>query len=93
MQWVSSMVAAHNKNPNEIHICIDPRNLNEATNEKVASQMLNDTVFSVLDAKYSFWQISLDKESSLPTTFHIPYGRFRFLRMPYGINLASEAFQ
>lgn len=100
--WVSSMVAAHKKDSNSIRICIDPRDLNMAiqrphhpmrTVEEVATQMSNSVVFSVLDAKSSFWQISLDHKSSLLTTFSTPFGRYRFLRMPFGINSASEVFQ
>lgn len=100
--WVSSMVATHKKNSEEIRLCIDPRDLNKfikrphhpmRTVEEVAAQMPNSTVFSVLDAKSSFWQISLDHKTSLLTTFSTPFGRFRFLRMPFGINSASEVFQ
>ncbi|RXN21973.1 Transposon Ty3-G Gag-Pol poly [Labeo rohita] len=100
--WVSSMVATHKKNSDEIRLCIDPRDQNKflkrphhpmRTVEEVAAQMPNSTVFSVLDAKSSFWQISLDHKSSLLTTFSTPFGRFRFLRMPFGINSASEVFQ
>ncbi len=59
-EWVSSMVAAHKKDSNNIRICIDPRDLNTAiqrphhpmrTVEEVAAQMSNSTIFSVLDAK------------------------------------------
>lgn len=73
-QWVSSMVATHKKNTDKICICIDPRDLNEAlmrphhpmrTVEEVASKMSNASVFSVLDAKSSFWQIKLDHDSSI----------------------------
>lgn len=101
-QWVSSMVATHKKDTDKIRLCIDPRDLNEAlmrphhpmrTVEEVASQMSNANVFSVLDAKSSFWQIKLDHESSLCTAFATPFGRYRFLRMPFGINSASEVFQ
>ncbi|KAL1280051.1 hypothetical protein QQF64_014651 [Cirrhinus molitorella] len=96
------MVATHKKDTEKIRLCIDPRDLNEAlmhphhpmrTVEEVASQMSNARVFSVLDAKSSFWQIKLDHESSLCTTFATPFGRYRFLRMPFGINSASEVFQ
>lgn len=31
--------------------------------------------------------------SSYLMTFSTPFGRFRFLRMPFGINSASEVFQ
>lgn len=101
-EWVSSMVATNKKQTKDIRICIDPKDLNTAlkrphhpmrTVEEVASQMANATLFSVLDAKSSFWQISLDSKSSLLTTFSTPFGRYRFLRMPFGINSASEVFQ
>ncbi|CAI5639180.1 unnamed protein product [Oreochromis niloticus] len=100
--WVSSMVAAHKKDKHEIRLCINPKDLNTALKrphhpmrsvEEVAAQMSGATVFSVLDAKNSFWQIRLDEKSSMLTTFSTPFGRYRFLRMPFGINSASEVFQ
>ena len=96
------MVAAHKKDKREIRLCINPKDLNIALKrphhpmrsvEEVAAQMSGATVFSVLDAKNSFWQIRLDKKSSLLTTFSTPFGRYRFLRMLFGINSASEVFQ
>ncbi len=100
--WVSSMVVTHKKDRQEIRLCINPKDLNTALKrphhpmrnvEEVASQMSGATVFSVLDAKNSFWQIRLDRKSSMMTTFSTPFGRYRFLRMPFGINSASEVFQ
>ncbi|KAL9978780.1 hypothetical protein ACROYT_G016336 [Oculina patagonica] len=100
-EWVSQMVAAKKKD-GSIRICIDPRDLNKAlkrphhpmrTVEDVASRMPNATVFSTLDARSGFWQIKLDYESSLLTTFSTPFGRYRFLRMPFGLTSASEVFQ
>jgi len=72
--WVSSMVATNKKDKQEIRICINPRDLNTAlkrphhpmrTVEEVATCMSNATVFSVLDAKNSFWQILLNHKSSM----------------------------
>ncbi|KAL7834958.1 hypothetical protein SRHO_G00292050 [Serrasalmus rhombeus] len=63
------------------------------TVEEVAAQMSGATVFSVLDAKSSFWQIKLDSISSLHTIFTTLLGRFKFNRMPFGINTTSEVFQ
>ncbi|KAF0044793.1 hypothetical protein F2P81_003951 [Scophthalmus maximus] len=96
------MVTAHKKDNPEIRLCINPKDLNTALKrphhpmrsvEEVAAQMSGATVFSVLDAKNSFWQIRLDKKSSMLTTFSTPCGRYRFLWMPFGINSASEIFQ
>ena len=63
------------------------------TVEDVASRMPNAAVFSTLDARSGFWQIKLDYESSLLTTFSTPFRRYRFLRVPFGITSASEVFQ
>ena len=101
-EWVSSMVAAKKKNTEELRICIDPRDLNKAlmrpqhplkTIEEVASSIPNATVFSILDAKCAFWHIPLDKKFSYYTTFNTIFGRYRYLRMPYGITSGSEVYQ
>ena len=100
-RWVSSMVVVEKKN-NKIRICLDPRDLNRAimrshyplpTIEQVASRLNNAKVFSVLDAKTGFWQVKLDQQSSYLTTFNTPFGRFRWLRMPFGISSAPEVWQ
>ncbi len=100
--WVSSFVAVKKKGKEEIRICIDPRDLNHAiqrqhypmrTIEEVAARIPNAKFFTVLDASSGFWQIPLDYESSLKTTFNTPYGRYRFCRLPFGIKSASEVFQ
>lgn len=55
--------------------------------------MPNAKVFSVLDAKSGFLQNKLDEASSFLTTFNTPIGRFRWLRLPFGIKCAPEIFQ
>ena len=50
-------------------------------------------VFSKADLKDGFLQIELDDESSRLTKFQTPWGRHRWLRMPYGISPAPEYFQ
>ena len=100
--WVNSMVATRKKNKEEIRLCLDPRNLNKAlkrphypmrTVEEILTRISKARYFSVLDAKSSFWQIPLEINSSYYTTFNSPFGRFRFLRMPFGISSGSEVCQ
>ena len=50
-------------------------------------------VFKKLDANSGFWQIPLDEDSKLLTTFVTPFGRFCFNRLPFGISSAPEIFQ
>ena len=92
--WVNSMVA--------VRICIEPRNLNEAirrehfpmtTIEEVVADMPQAKVFSVLDATSGYWQMKLDEKSSKLCMFNMPFGRYHFTRLPFGIKSAPEVFQ
>ncbi|XP_033763408.1 uncharacterized protein K02A2.6-like [Pecten maximus] len=49
--------------------------------------------FSKLDAKSGYWNIKLDEESSLHTTFNTPFGRYRNLRLPFGPKSSQDEFQ
>ena len=86
----------------KLRICLDPRNLNKAiqrehfqlpTLEDITTRMSGAQVFSKLDANHGYWQIPLSPESQLLTTFSSPFGRYCFLRMPFGITSAQEIFQ
>ncbi len=98
--WVSSMVVSERKG--KLRICIDPKDLNKAikrehypikTIEEVISTIEDAKVFSCLDAKSGFLQLKLDDESSQLTTFNTPDGRYRWLRLPFGIRSAPEIYQ
>lgn len=99
--WVSSIVVVPKKNDG-LRICLDPKDLNRAIRrelypipsiEDITHKFNKAKMFSVLDAKNGFWQIQLDDESTYLTTFNTPFGRYRFLRMPFGISSAPEIFQ
>ena len=99
--WISAMLADPKKN-GKIGICLDPKDLNEAilrencpmpTIEEIATRLHGAKVFSVLDTKNGFWHVKLDEESSYLTTFHTPFGRYRWCRMPFGISSAPEVFK
>ena len=99
-EWVSSMVAVVKNG--KVRICIDPSDLNKVikrehhpmrTVEEVVSMIPGAKVFSVLDAKSGFLQIELEESWSFLTTFNTPIGRFRWLRLPFGIKCAPEIYQ
>lgn len=99
-EWISSMVVV--AKPGKIRICLDPRDLNKAiqrskyqmpTLEEVLPRLSKAKVFTTLDAKDAFYQIGLDEASSKKTTFWTSFGRYRYLRMPFGISLAPKEFE
>ena len=63
------------------------------TVEEVVAEMSNAKVCSTLNATSGFWTLKLDEESSKLTTFQTPYGRYRFLRAPFGIKSIPEIYQ
>lgn len=88
--------------PGKLRTCIDPSTLNKAlrrshyqmpTIEEILPDIAKAKVFSMLDAKDGYWQVKLEEESSYLTTFWTPLGRFRWLRMPFGIKPAAEEYQ
>ena len=99
--WVNALVLVRKPN-GKLRICLDPKDLNNVikreyckipTFEEISSNLAGATIFSTLDATNGFYQIPLDEESSKLCTFGTPYGRFRFLRLPYGVKCAPEIFQ
>ncbi|KAI0227456.1 hypothetical protein LSAT2_022086 [Lamellibrachia satsuma] len=98
--WISSMVVITKKD-SKLRICLDPKDLNRAirrenyqlpTIEDIATRLHGAKVFTVLDVRHGFWHVRLDDRSSYLTTFHTPFGRYRFKRMPFGISSAPEVF-
>ena len=63
------------------------------TLEEILPKLSKAKVFTTLDAKDGFYQIGLDEESSKKTTFWTPFGRYRYLRMPFGISVAPKEFE
>ena len=99
--WVNQITVATKKN-GSLRICIDPRSLNLALRrERYRLPVLDDVlpelakakVFSKVDLSHGYWHCVLDEESTLLTTFTTPFGRFKWLRLPFGLSVSSEIFQ
>lgn len=98
--WVNSIVLVKKPNGN-LRICLDPRNLNKAikrshyqfpTVNNIKANLAGAKFFSTVDANSGFWTVNLDEQSSKLCTFITPFGRYRFLRLPFGICSAPEYF-
>ena len=101
-EWVNQLVVLEKPKTGKLRICLDPRPLNEAikrphyplpTLDDVTPRLAGAQYFSVLDARSGYWAIKLTHESSMLTTFNTIYGRYRFKRLPFGINSAQDEFQ
>ena len=99
--WVSQMAVTTKKN-GDLRICIDPRPLNKALKREhhmmpvlddLLPELARAKVFSRLDLKDGYWHCVLDEPSSQLTTFQTPFGRFRWKRLPFGLNVSAEIFQ
>ena len=99
--WVSSLAYSRKAN-GKLHICLDPKDLNRAikrchhrtrTLEELTHRFAGAQYFSKLDAKNGYWSVKLDEESQLLTTFNSPFGRYCFMRMPFGLVMSQDVFQ
>ncbi|KAJ8290613.1 hypothetical protein GJAV_G00015280 [Gymnothorax javanicus] len=99
-EWISNMVIV--KRPEKLRICLQPHHLNQAlrrshylmpTLEDVLYKLPKAKVFKLVDARDAFLQCKLDEASSLMTTFWTPWGRKRWLKLPFGMSVAPEVYQ
>ena len=99
--WVNPLVVVEKPNW-DIRICLDMRQANQAivrekhpvpTVEETLQEVSNAKVFSKLDLNMAFHQIELHPDSRDITTFAAPNGLYRYRRLLFGVNMASEKFQ
>ena len=100
-EWVSSLVYSKKKD-GSLRICLDPRHLNQAlkrphyktpTLEELNHKFARSQYFSKLDAKAGYWSVQLDEESQPLTTFQTPFGRYCYVRLPFGLSVSQDIFQ
>ncbi|XP_039451539.1 uncharacterized protein K02A2.6-like [Culex pipiens pallens] len=103
-EWVSNILLVKRgiAGAESIRICLDPIPLNKAlkipnlqfvTLDEILPELGQAKVFSTVDARKGFWHVVLDEQSSKLTSFWTPFGRYRWLRLPFGISPAPEIFQ
>ena len=85
-----------------LRLCLDLKDLNKAIERNQwYARTLNDILpelahfkyFTVKDATSGFWHVPLYFRSSLLTTFNMPLGKYRWLRMPFGLKVSGDVFQ
>ena len=99
--WISNCLAIRKSN-GTVRVRIAPTDLNKTiqrnhfplpTIEEVLLKLKDAKIFSLVDAKDGFLQVKLTNESSYLTTFWTPFGKYRWLRMAFGLTSSPEEFQ
>ena len=98
--WVSPVVVVPKKG-DDIRLCVDMREANEAivrerhpipSVDEILYNLNGSKVFSKLDLKWGFHQIELDEGSRDITTFVTHKGLYRYKRLMFGISSAPELY-
>ena len=112
-EWVNSFVIVEKKVPadsntedhspqKKLQICLDPRDLNEALEQKPyctrsIEQLLGKfhgiTRFTKVNFNKGYWMVELNPESRKLTTMALDIGRFQWTRLPMGSTIAQDVFQ
>ena len=100
--WNSPVVLVKKSN-GELRFCVDYRRLNNVTEPECFPLPRIDVfdtignskaqVFSVLDLRSGFWQITLDPETKHKTAFLTHHGILQFNRLPFGLRNAPTTLQ
>nr|GEW78122.1 reverse transcriptase domain-containing protein [Tanacetum cinerariifolium] len=84
------------------YVCIDYRNLNDATckdhfslpfMDQMLERLVGNEYYYFLDGFLGYFQIPIDPQDQENTTFTCPYGTFAYRRMPFGLSNAPGTFQ
>ena len=100
-EWINSIVPVMKSN-GSLRLCLDPKDLNKAIERNQwYSRTINDILPELAKSKYKTlkdttsgnWHIVLDLVSSLLTMFNTPWGKDRWLRLPFRLKIAGDVFQ
>lgn len=100
-EWCNSYVCQP-KPAGGVRLCLDPAKLNNSivrpihrspTLQDIKPKLRGAKYFSILDLRSGYWNLKLDEDSSYLTTFSTMYGRYRYTRLPFGLNCAGDLFQ
>ena len=99
--WISPIVVSRKRN-GKLRLCVDLREVNEAIEtsgypipdmEEMLNKLSGSVMFSCLDLKAAYHQLSLHEDARDLTAFVTHSGLFRYVRCPYGLKSLPQCFQ
>ena len=90
-EWINSIVSVM-KSDGSLRLCLDPKDLNKAiernqwysrTLDDILPELSNSKYKTLKDATSGYWHVLLDLVSTLLSTFNTPWGKYRWLRLPF----------
>ena len=100
-EWINLIVPVMKSN-GSLRLCLEPKDLNKAiernqwyarTIDDILPELAKSKYKTLKDATSGYWHIVLDLARSLLTMFNTPWGKFRWLRLPFRLKIASDVFQ
>ena len=100
-EWINSIVPVM-KEDDSLRLCLDQIDLNKAINrnqwyartlDDILPELAQSKYFTIKDATSGFWHIPLDFRSNLLTTFNTPLGKYRWIRMSFGLKVSGDVFK
>ena len=98
--WVNSMVLVE-KGQWKLRVCLDTTNLNKCIQrphypmrslDDILPTLAGAKFFTKLDARVGYWAVKLSEEASYLTCFSTIFGRYRYLRLPFGLCMSGDEF-
>ncbi|UYV61748.1 K02A2.6-like [Cordylochernes scorpioides] len=99
-EWSHPMVVVKKKS-GQIRICLDPRKLNQAlvrrhfqtpAPSELLYQIPKADYYTVLDVKSAYWHVPVANECRDLLVMATPFGKFRYNRLPFGLNISAQIF-
>jgi len=100
-EWVSNLVPTRKKT-REIRLCVDLRNENKVSlkdhyplrkMDHILQKVVGASRISLLDGFLGFNQILVHPDGQEMNAFTIPWGTFKYVKIPFGLKNAGATFQ
>ena len=85
----------------KLRVCLDTTNLNKCIQrphypmrslDDILPTLAGAKFFTKLDARSGYWAVKLSEEASYLTCFSTIFGRYRYLRLPFGLCMSGDEF-